>query len=132
MPAPAPNIFTHALAWLGTLLAHLRARLELAGIEGREAALHYGVIAALAAGGLVLVVFGYFFLCIAAVFLIALAFGGNAWPWVLLGMGVLHLLLGAALAFIAKTRLSKAMFSATLGELRKDHEWLTSTTANRH
>jgi uncharacterized membrane protein YqjE len=133
MPAPpSPSFFENATAWLGTLLAHLRVRLKLAGIEGKEAAVHYGVLLGLAVAGLLFGVFGYFFLCLALVFLIAWASGGgNAWIWVLLGMSVLHLGGAAGVFFWIKGRLGAPMFSATLDELRKDQEWLTSTTEKR-
>ena len=131
MPAsPTPGFFENATAWLGTLLAHLRVRLELAGLEGKEAAVHYGVLLGLAVAGLVFVVFGYFFFCLAIVFLIAWGCGGgNAWIWVLLGASALHLGGGAGAFFWIKGRLGAPMFSATLDELRKDQEWLTTTTA---
>ena len=130
MPVPLnPGFFESATAWLGTLLAHLRVRIELAGIEGREAAVHYGVLFGLAVAGLVFVVFGYFFFCLALVFLIAWGCGGgNAWIWVLLGASALHLGGGAGAFFWIRARLGTPMFSATLDELRKDQEWLTSTT----
>ncbi len=127
-----PGFFEHATAGLGTLLAHLRVRLELAGIEGKEAAVHYGVLLGLAVAGFVFVVFGYLFLCLALVFLIAWACGGgNAWIWVLLGASALHLGGGAGAFFWIRGKLATPMFSASLDELRKDHEWLTSTTKKR-
>ena len=127
-----PGFFEHATAWLGTLLAHLRVRIELAEIEGKEAAVHYGVLLALAVAGFVFVVFGYLFLCLALVFLIAWACGGgNAWIWVLLGASVLHLGGGAGAFFWIRSRLAVPMFSATLDELRKDQEWLTTTAEKR-
>ena len=139
MPEPTPDraslqpsFFEHATAWLATLLAHLRVRMELAGIEGKEAAVHYGVMFALAVAGLVFTVFGYLFLCLALVFLIAWACGGgNAWTWVLLGMSALHLCGGVGVFFWIRGRLGVPMFSATLDELRKDQEWLQTTTENR-
>ncbi len=129
----APGFFENASAWLGTLLAHLRVRLQLAGIEGREAAVHYGTLLALAVAGLVCVVFGYLFFCLALVFLIArLLGGGNAWVWVSFGMALLHLAAGAGAVFWIKMKIAKPMFSATFDELRKDQQWLTATTQNRH
>jgi uncharacterized membrane protein YqjE len=119
------GILTRLSALLAAKLAYIKARLELAGIEGREAAAHYGVILALAVGGLTLVIFGYFFLITALVFLAAWALGGgNAWIWVTLGAAVLHFMVAAVLFFIAKAKLSAPMFAATLGELKKDQEWL--------
>jgi uncharacterized membrane protein YqjE len=115
-------------ALLAANLAYLRARLQLAGLEGREAGVHYVVILALALAALVTVVFGYFFLIIAAVFLVALAFGGgNAWIWVTLGAAILHFLLAGLLLLVAKAKLTQPMFAATLDEFKKDQQWLKNS-----
>ena len=121
----AAGIFGHLSALLAAKLAYLRARLELAGLEGREAALHYGIILGLALGGLVALVFGYLFFVIALVFLIAHLIGGeNAWIWVTLGAAVLHFLVAGVLLLVAKARLGTPMFAASLHELKQDQEWL--------
>ena len=118
------GLFGHLSALLAAKLAYLHARLELAGIESKEAAIHLGIILGLAIVGLVLLIFGYFFLVIAVAFLIGLAFGGHAWVWVLFGAAVLHLLGAGLLLLIAKTRLGVPLFPLTLAELKKDQEWL--------
>ena len=128
--AQAAGIFGHLTALLAAKLAYVRARLELAGLEGKEAAVHYGVIVGLAVGGLVALVFGYLFAVIALVFLVAHWIGGEtAWIWVLLGAAALHCLGAAVLLLIAKSRLGVPMFSASLDELKQDQEWL-KTNAN--
>lgn len=128
--AEARGLLAELAALLGAKLAYLRARFELAGIEGKEALANCALVAALAAAALVAVVFGYFFVVIALVFLIAWACGGgNAWIWVMIGAGLLHFLAAAGLALAVKVRLDRRMFEATLDEFRKDHEWLT-TRAN--
>ena len=135
-PKPAsgsslPGFFEHASAWLGTLLAHVRVRLQLAEIEGREAAVHYGILLALAGAGLVCVVFGYLFFCLALVFLVVRLIGDqNAWIWVSFGMALLHVGTGLGAFFWIKKKVGKPMFEATFDELRKDQEWLTQTTKN--
>lgn len=127
-----PSFFENASGWLGTLLAYVRVRFQLAGIEGREAAMHYGMLFALAVVGLICVVFGYLFFCLALVFLIARLFADeNAWIWVSFGMALLHLLAGAGAFLWIRLRIAKPMFSATFDELRKDQEWLTATATNR-
>jgi uncharacterized membrane protein YqjE len=123
--AQAAGIFGHLSALLAAKLAYLRARLELAGLEGKEAAVHYGIILGLAIGGLIAVIFGYCFLIIALVFLAAHLIGGEtAWIWVMLGAAGLHLVAAAVLLLVAKSRLGAPMFSATLDELKHDQEWL--------
>lgn len=129
--SPFPGFFAHASAWLGTLLAHLRVRWQLAGMEGREAAVHYGMLLALALAGMTCVVFGYLFFCLALVFLIARVLGDeNAWIWVSFGMALLHGAAGAGAFFWIKGKITKPMFAATFDELRKDQEWLTAATEN--
>jgi uncharacterized membrane protein YqjE len=131
-PSHKPGFFSHAAACLATLLEYFRVRLELAGMESREAAVHGAILLGLAAGGLVALVFGYFFFCLGLVFLIALAFdGGNAWIWVLLGMALVHFGGAVGLGFWAKAKLKEPMFSVTLDELRKDQEWLMSIAGKK-
>ena len=123
--AQAAGIFGHLSALLAAKLAYVRARLELAGLEGREAAVHYGVVLGLAVGGLIALIFGYLFAVIALVFLVAHFIGGEtAWIWVMLGAAALHFLGAAALLLIAKSRLGVPVFSASLDELKQDQEWL--------
>ena len=124
------GIFSHFALLLSAKIAYLRARFQLAGMEGKEAALHYAIIVALAIGALIVAVFGYLFLVIGAVFLLAWMIGGeNVWIWVMLGAAGLHLVGALALALVAKSMLDRPMFAATLGEFKKDQEWL-KTPAN--
>ena len=124
--APSDTGFIDHLRSFGaTGLDYLSARLELAGIESKEASSHYLKIVALAFVGLCAVLFGYIFLVAAAVAIIAYVFSVQ-WMWVLLGCGVLHIL-GAALCFwIATNRIAAPMFTATLNEFKKDRKWLSN------
>ena len=122
-------MFEHLSALIAAKLDYLRARLKLAGIEGKEAAVHGGIIIGLALGALVALIFGYFLFVIAIVFLVALAFGGgNAWIWVLIAAAALHFLGAFLLLIIARSRLGTPLFPLTLDELKKDQEWLRTTT----
>jgi uncharacterized membrane protein YqjE len=113
-------------------LSYVRARMELAGVEGKEALTRLGGMLLLAAVAVTLTVAGFLLLCMALVFWIAfLVGGGNAWIWV---AGILGgaLLSGAwMLLCLARGWLRKPMFLATLEEFRKDDAWLRST-AERH
>jgi uncharacterized membrane protein YqjE len=125
--AEAEGLWGHLAAMLGAKLAYFRARAELAGIEGREAAIQYGIALGLALGGIVLLVFSYVFLVLAAVFAIAwLCGGGNAWIWVLLGAAVLHLGAAGGLFFAVRMKVARPVFAATMEEFRKDQAWLTT------
>jgi uncharacterized membrane protein YqjE len=132
--AESAGIFAHALDLLGAALAYFQARFELASLEGREAAGHYLKTVGILLGGIVIIVFGYFFLCFAGVFAIATAFGGstNAWIWVTFAAAVLHLLIGAALVFKVRSLIHRPVFAATLEEFKKDRTWLETKTAKRN
>lgn len=124
------GFFTHLTALLGAKLTYMRARMLLAGLEGREAAVHYAITLALAIGALVVAIFGYLFFVIAIVFLIAWACGGgDVWIWVTLGAALVHFMGAALLVFLAKRKLSRPMFAVTLDEFKKDQLWL-KTPAN--
>ena len=124
------GFFRHALALISTVLTYGKARFELAGVESKEAALHYAILLALAAGALVVIVFGYFFLCLALIFLIAAAFENeHAWIWVTFGMALLHFGGAGACLWIAKARFGERVFAATMDEFKRDQEWLKTQSA---
>ena len=130
--AQATGLFGHLSALLAAKIAYWRARLELAGIEGKEAAVHLAIILGLAIGALVLAVFGYILLVIALVFLIAKAFSSeNAWMYVLGCAALVHFAGTALLLIIARIKLGAPLFPLTLEELKKDQEWL-KTIAKPH
>ena len=124
------GFFGHFAGVLSAKLAYIKARLQLAGIEGKEAAVHYAIILGMAIGALVLTLFGYFFLIFGLIFLVALLCGGgNAWIWVTLGAALLHLGGAVALLFVGKGKLAEPMLTNTMQEFKKDQEWLR-TPAN--
>lgn len=124
------GFFGHLSGYLSGLAAYSKARLQLAGLEAKEAAVHYIIIIALLIGALVIVVFGYLFLCMAIVFAIAALFESrHAWIGVTFGMALLHFGGAVALIFLAKNRFSAPMFTETLNEFHKDQQWLNPTNA---
>ena len=128
--APDDGIVRQALLMLSATLGYLRARLELASLEGREAGTHWLKIIALLVAGLIAVTFGYFFLCLGAVFLLALLCGGgNAWIWITLALGVLHVAAGAGIFLLVKSQAALPVFPATIEEFKKDQQWLETKTA---
>jgi uncharacterized membrane protein YqjE len=130
--AAQAGFFGHATGFLGGLADYVRLRLELAGIEAREAAAHYAIIAGLLAGALVVTVFGYLFLCIAVIFaLAALIDDPHGWIWITLGAALVHFGAAVAVALIVRAKFAAPMFAATLQEFKKDEQWLTSTTAKK-
>lgn len=115
---------------LGGLAGYLKARLQLAGLEAKEAMLHYIIIAALLAVSLVVLVFGYFFFVLFLIFGIAWFFPKEGiWIWLTLGAALIHFGLALALVFAARAKFATPMFTATIDEFKKDQQWLTTTTA---
>ncbi len=115
----------HLRALLASSAGYLRARLELAGLEGKEAAAHYGKAFALVAGAAVLLLFGYLLLWIGIIAVVA-HFAAVHWGWVTVGIGLLHCLGAAGCLWGARAKWGKPVFTATLQEFRKDQQWLSS------
>ena len=73
-------------------LSYFRARMELAGLEGKEAFTQIGGVLLLAVIALTLTLSGYFLLCLALVFGIArLLASEHAWVWIAAVFGLAHL-----------------------------------------
>ncbi len=117
-----------------SLLGYLRARLELAGLEGKEAVARLGGILFLAAVAITLSIAGYLLLCLALVFGIARLASDDKYSWILIAgaTGGLHLLIAWSILRGARSWLQKPMFANTLEEFRKDDAWLRSTTEKPH
>lgn len=126
-----PEGFLHPLREIGlAVLSYFRARMELAGLEGKEALTRMGGVLVLAAMAVTLCIAGYLLLCLALVFGAArLIHSENAWIWLSGLMGALHLAGAWAVLLIARSWLQKPMFGSTIEEFRKDDAWLKSTAA---
>ena len=112
-------------SFLAACAQYASARLRLVSLEGREAAGHTFKMLLIVHAVIVLGAFGWLFVCIAAVFLLAKAFGGaNAWVWAALIMAGLHFAGVLALALLLKSKLGTTLFPITTAELKKDQEWL--------
>jgi uncharacterized membrane protein YqjE len=125
LPTAAQSTFGHAVGWFSAALSYAKARVELAVIEAKEAGSHYGIAAGMFAGAALLVLFGYLFLMISAVFGIAQLFDSD-WAWIVV-MGanaLLHIGGAGALVMIALKRLKTGPFAATKEEFKKDQAWL--------
>jgi len=127
---PAPGDGTTGVAdgtrsFLAACAQYCSARLRLVSLEGREAAAHGFKLLILVGAAIVLGAFGWLFVCLAAVFLLAKAFGGaNGWVWAALIMAGLHFAGVVALLLALKSKLGTPLFPITTNELKKDQEWL--------
>ena len=119
------GLIDHLRVLAAAAVAYFRARLQLAGLESKEASVHYLKILIWLLIGLIGFVFGYIFFCIAVVFLISHLLHVD-WMWVMLAAGVAHFLLAIASALIARSKFAQPMFHATIAEFKKDQTWLTT------
>jgi uncharacterized membrane protein YqjE len=106
---------------------YLELRLQLFGLESREAGLHLLILALLFVS--VLVCFGGFVI-MSVVFLLYLMMLilHWEWGWSALGLAAVLLLFSIGMAVIFRFRVVKPFFPATLAEFQKDREWLKHTT----
>jgi uncharacterized membrane protein YqjE len=106
---------------------YLELRLQLLGLESREAGFHLLILALLFVS--VLVCFGGFviMLVVFLLFLMMLILHW-AWGWSALGLAGVLLLFSIGMAVIFRFRVVKPFFPATLAEFQKDREWLKHTT----
>lgn len=113
-------------------LGYVRARLELAGLEGKQALAQLGVVLLLAALALTMTLAGYLLLCLALVFgLASFSRSQNAWILIALAVGVLHIVGAWLVLRWSRQLLREPMFPSTLEEFRKDEAWLKSTAARQ-
>jgi uncharacterized membrane protein YqjE len=116
-------------SWVAAFLRYLELRLQLLGLEAKEAGLHLLIIGLLVTG--VLALFAGF-LVMFAIFLFYLIITLLHWEW---GWGALlcaGILLAGSLvaAIVLRYRVLRPIFRMTLDELQKDREWLRKMTRN--
>jgi uncharacterized membrane protein YqjE len=130
-PVERGGVIRETRNFLAACVRYTSARFRLTAMEGKEAMGHAFKILAYILGSLALLIFAWFFLCLAGVFLLAKAFGGeNGWIWASLVMFGVHVLVASLLALRAVTKagLSRQLFPLTREELKKDQEWLETQT----
>lgn len=124
-PPGNEGLVDHLRALAASVAAYLAARLQLAGLESREAALHYLKILILLVAAFFGIVFGYIFFCLAVVFILH-HFLNVSWIWILLGAAGLHFAAAGILLLIVKVKFPKAVFPVTITEFKKDQTWLNT------
>jgi uncharacterized membrane protein YqjE len=128
-PAERGGMIQEVRQFLAACAGYAMARMKLAIMEGKEAGAHGAKLLACALGALALLVFAWLFFCLAVVFLLAKAFGGeNGWLWASLVMAGLHLVAACIFALRAKAGLARPVFPITTQEFKKDQEWLETKT----
>jgi uncharacterized membrane protein YqjE len=72
---------------------------------------------------LVLCVFGYIFLVTTVIVGVA-HLAGISWLWTAFAAAGVHFIIALVLLVVARSRITKPVFRATISELKKDREWL--------
>jgi uncharacterized membrane protein YqjE len=111
------------LALLNALAEFFESRFALLAEESKTAAVQVLILVSCLILAVVLCALGYIFLITGAVVGVA-HLVGISWPWVALAVAVVHFIVAMVLLLIARSRVTKPLFHATLAELKKDREWL--------
>src|SRR5205809_6728399 len=127
-PAGHAGLLENLLALLAALSEFFESRFALLAQESKAAAVQLLILAGCLIFALLLCAVGYvFFITGVVVGLAHLA--GISWPWIALATAALHFVIALMLLLIARSRITKPFFRATLAELRKDREWLKNLQA---
>jgi uncharacterized membrane protein YqjE len=89
---------------------------------------HLLILAGCLIFALLLCALGYVFLITGVVVGLAHLLG-ISWAWIALAAAAVHFILAMVLLLVARSRITKPVFRATLTELKKDREWLKNLDA---
>jgi uncharacterized membrane protein YqjE len=127
-PAGHAGLPETVLALASALTEFFEGRFALFAQESKAALVQLLLLSACLILGLVLCVLGYVFLIISAV--VGLAhLGGISWVWTALAAAGAHFVVALILLLVARSRMTKPLFSATLSELKEDRQWLKNLNA---
>ena len=122
-PAGHAGLLENLLALINALAAFFESRFALLAEESKSAAVQLLILVGCLIFAVLLCALGYVFLITGAV--VGLAhLAGISWPWIALAAAALHFIIALVLLLIARSRITKPFFRATLAELKKDREWL--------
>jgi uncharacterized membrane protein YqjE len=127
-PAGHAGLLENLLALLNALAEFLESRFALLAEESKGAAVQLLILVGCVIFALLLCALGYVFLITGAVVGLAHLIG-ISWPWVALAAAVVHFIVALVLLLVARSRVTKPLFRATLTELKKDREWLKNLDA---
>ncbi len=122
-PAGHAGLLQNLVALVSALGDFFESRFVLLAEESKAAAVQLVILVGCLALAMLLCALGYVFLITGAV--VGLAhLVGISWPWIALAAAALHFIIALVLVLIARSRMTKPFFRATLAELKKDREWL--------
>jgi len=122
-PAGHAGLLQNLLALTSALAEFFESRFALLAEESKAAALQVLILVGCLIFALLLCAIGYIFLITGLVAGLA-HLVGISWPWIAFAAAVLHFIVALVLILIARSRMTKPFFRATLDELKKDREWL--------
>jgi uncharacterized membrane protein YqjE len=127
-PAGHAGLLENLLALLNALAGFFESRFALLAEESKGAAVQLLILVGCVIFALLLCALGYVFLITGAVVGLAHLIGVS-WPWIALAAAVVHFIVALVLLLVARSRITKPLFRATLTELKKDREWLKDLDA---
>jgi uncharacterized membrane protein YqjE len=127
-PAGHAGLLENLLALLNALAEFFESRFALLAEESKGAAVQLLILVGSVIFALLLCALGYVFLITGAVVGLAHLIG-ISWPWIALAAAVGHFIVALVLLLVARSRVTKPLFRATLTELKKDREWLKNLDA---
>jgi uncharacterized membrane protein YqjE len=122
-PAGHAGLLANLLALASALAEFFGSRFALFAQESKSALVQLLVLAACLVLALFLSLLGYVFLICSAIVGLAHLLG-ISWIWTALVAAGVHFVTALILLLVARSRITKPVFRATLAELKKDREWL--------
>jgi uncharacterized membrane protein YqjE len=128
------SLFESILALKSTMLAYIKVRLQLLGMESKSAVINLALVIFCAVFTAMLLLFVWPVAMVMLGFLI-FEWGGGYWAaenqsaliWpVFLAILLVHIAIAALLIVLAKWRLKHVSLKQTLDEIKKDREWINS------
>jgi len=127
-PAGHAGLLQNLIALTSALVEFFESRFALLAEESKSAALQVLILVGCLIFAILLCAIGYVFLITGVVAGLAHLLG-ISWPWIALAAAALHFIIALVLVLIARSRITKPFFRATLAELKKDREWLKNLQA---
>jgi uncharacterized membrane protein YqjE len=127
-PAGHAGLLENLLALVSALAEFFESRFALFAQESKTAAVHLLILAGCLILALLLCALGYVFLITGVVVGLAHLLR-ISWAWIALAAAAVHFIIAMVLLLVARGRITKPVFRATLAEVRKDREWLKNLDA---
>jgi uncharacterized membrane protein YqjE len=122
-PAGHRGLLGTLLGTLNALIDFFESRFELFAQESKSALVNIVVLVGCVAVAALFCGIGFLFLLVGAVAGLAHALHVS-WIWVAVAVALLLFVFALVCVVIARSRMKKPMFRATVAELKKDSEWL--------